>query len=149
MYVYHTGSVYLNDCPRRHIIPVWLIVFGCVGLLQTFINIAKRFFRKKKKREEEDESYQSNYAKRTGSCFETFLIVFLFVWIILGSYWVFGYYYVWRGEECTSSVPNSCCHRVPYLFSYVMLVVIYATSCIFCCCCCCLFCIIALTATGG
>lgn len=144
VHVYHTGSVYLDDCPGRHNIPVWLIVFGCVSLLQTVINIAKRFFHKKKKTEE--EGYQSNYANRTGSCIESLVFIFLFVWIILGSYWVFGYYYVWR-DECNSA-PNRCCHPVPYLFSYITLVVIYVTSCIFCSCCCCLFCIVALTETA-
>lgn len=149
MYVYPAGSVFLNDCPGQRIIPIWLIVFGCVSLLQTTINIVKRFFKKKSRRDEE-EGDQANYANRTGSCFESLVSIFLFVWIILGSYWVFGYYYVWR-DGCNRAPMgcNSLCNPIPYLFSYIVLIVIYVTSCIFCLCCCCMFLIIALTATAA
>jgi len=149
MCVCPAGSVFLHDCPGQSIIPIWLIVFGCVSLLQTTINIVKRFFKKKPRRDEE-EGDQANYANRTGSCFESLVSIFLFVWIILGSYWVFGYYYVWRANRCNNDPSIECyCHPVPYLFSYIVLIVIYVTSCIFCLCCCCTFLIIALTATAA
>ena len=141
VYIHNAGAVYFNRCPGQYIIPIWLIVFGCVSLLQTFINIIKRIFRKNKQREEE-EGGQSNYADRTGSCLETLIAFFLFIWIILGSYWVFGYYGRWT--VCGSV----CCNPVPYLFSYVTLIVIYVMSCIFCCLCCCAFIIIAFVAAG-
>ena len=147
VYIHNAGAVYFNRCPGRYIIPIWLIVFGCVSLLQTFINIIKRIFRKKKQREEE-EGGQSNYADRTGSCLETLISLFLFIWIILGSYWVFGYYGLWRDESCSSASSLCYCDPVPYLFSYVTLIVIYVTSCIFCCLCCCAFIIIAFAAAG-
>ena len=143
VYIYNAGAVYLNRCQGQRIIPIWLIVFGCVSLLQTAINIIKRIFRKNKQREEE-EGGQSNYADRTGSCLETLISLFLLIWIILGSYWVFGYYGRWT--VCGST--TCYCHPVPYLFSYVTLIVIYVTSCIFCCLCCCTFIIIAFAAAG-
>ena len=48
-----TGSIYLHDCPGRKNIPIWLIVFGCVSLVQSFIDIGKRCFRKKNEEDEE------------------------------------------------------------------------------------------------
>lgn len=146
VYIHNAGAVYFNRCQGQRIIPIWLIVFGCVSLLQTFINIIKRIFRKNKQREEE-EGGQSNYADRTGSCLETLISVFLFIWIILGSYWVFGYYDWWRLCNVTQD-PSCYCHPVPYLFSYVTLVVIYVTSCIFCFVFCFAFMVIAFAAAA-
>ena len=148
VYLYNAGAVYLDRCQGQRIIPIWLIVFGCFSLLQTAINIIKRIFRKNKQREEE-EGGQSNYANRTGSCLETLISFFLFIWIILGSYWVFGYYGMWSAEGCRSA-SNACyCHPVAYLFSFVTLIVIYVMGCIFCCLCCCLFVFLALASEGA
>ena len=47
-----SGSVYLDDCEDRRTIPIWLIVFGCVSVVQSVIDICKRCFRKKKDDEE-------------------------------------------------------------------------------------------------
>ena len=147
--LYNAGAVYLHRCQGQYIIPIWLIVFGSVSLLQTAINVIKRIFRKNKQREEEEEGGQSNYANRTGSCLETLISIFLLIWIILGSYWVFGYYGLWSQEGCRSASSRCYCHPVAYLFSYVTLIVIYVTSCIFCCLCCCTFIIIAFAAAGA
>ena len=136
--MYNAGAVYLHRCQGQHIIPIWLIVFGSVSLLQTAINMIKRIFRKSKQGEEEEGS-QSNSAEGIGSCLETLISIFLLVWIILGSYWVFGYYSTWSEEGCRSALSMCYCHPVPYLFSFVTLIVIYATSCIFCALCCCIF----------
>ena len=51
-----SGSVYLDDCPGRKNIPVWMIVFGCVSLVQSIIDIMKRCFGKKKRNDEEEGS---------------------------------------------------------------------------------------------
>ena len=47
-----SGSVYFDDCEDRRTIPIWLIVFGCVSVVQSVIDICKRCFRKKKDNEE-------------------------------------------------------------------------------------------------
>ena len=142
LYANHAGCVYINQCTGQPIIPIWLIVFGCVGVLQTAINIIKRFFKNNDRGEEE-----RNYIYVSWNCFETLLSFFLFIWIILGSYWVFGYYDLWR--LCNITQYSSCyCHPAPYLFSYVTLVVIYVTSCIFCFVFCFAFIIIAFAAAA-
>jgi hypothetical protein len=73
---------------------------------------------------------RERYAGRSGNCLESLLSFFLFIWIIIGSAWVFGYYSTFKdcGEDC--------CHPVPYIFSFVTLVVIYTVSFVICCCCC-------------
>ena len=140
---YHAGCVYINRCQGQPIIPIWLIVFGCVGVLQTAINIIKRFFKNNNNGDEE-----RNYVYTSWNCFETCLSFFLLIWIILGSYWVFGYYDLW--QLCNAAPDPSCsCHPVPYWFSYVTLVVIYVTSCIFCFTFCFAFLVIAFAAAAA
>ncbi|CAI8051728.1 hypothetical protein GBAR_LOCUS28310 [Geodia barretti] len=123
------GAIYLDDCPDRRIIPIWLIVFGCVSLVQSFIDIGKRCFRKKNEGDE-DGANRERYAGRSGNCLESILSFFLFIWIIIGSAWVFGYYS--RFNDCG----EDCCHPVPYIFSFVTLILIYTVSFMICCCCC-------------
>ena len=143
------GSVYLNDCPGRDKIPIWLIVFGCVSLLQTLINIVKRCFKLLTKDSDDDRERSErdkNYGGRGGNCLESFLSFFLFIWIIIGSVWVFGYWDMYRLANDSCGIDQNCCHPVPYLFSFITLIVIYVCSILVCCCCCCCFCLFALAA---
>lgn len=142
----HTGAVYLNDCPLQFRIPIWLIVFGCVSLAQTIVNVLKRFFRLFSKRDSDrEEGQERNQAERGGSILETLFSLFLFIWIIIGSVWIFGNYSEFRDGR---NDPNSpiYCQPVVYLFSFVTLVTIYVVSWLLCLCCCCLFCVVALAA---
>ena len=137
--------MYINRCQGQPIIPIWLIVFGCVGVLQTAINIIKRFFKNNNNHTDEER----NYVYTTWNCFETCLSFFLLIWIILGSYWVFGYYTEWLACNELSNPSYCYCHPVPYWFSYVTLVVIYVTSCIFCFVFCFAFIVIAFAAAAA
>ncbi len=149
----YIGAVYFNDCPGRSRIPIWLIVFGGFSIVQTFINVIKRCCKLCRKQEGDSDSDDggSNYGNRGGSCFETLVSIFLFVWIIVGSVWIFGFYPEYR--ECTNepALSNECCHSVPYLFSFVTLIVIYAVSflSLFCCCCCFVCMAFLVGASGG
>ena len=127
--------MYLHRCDLNHNIPIWLIVFGVFSLVQTLINVIKRFFKKCQK-ENDEEGGGSDFGKRGGSCLETLISIFLFVWTIIGSYWVYGYY--GKYESCIDNGSLPCCHPAPYLFSFVTLTVIYVFSflMVFGCCCC-------------
>ena len=145
---YPAGSIYIDDCRLgNNRIPIWLVVFGCVSLAQTFINICKQCIQQvTKKSNREDGESSSNSVSRGGGCIESFLTGFLFVWIIVGSVWVFGIYddYLAVGSQC-----NQCCHPVPYLFSFVVLLVIYTIGALFCCCLCgCFCCLLCLGAAS-
>ena len=62
------------------------------------------------------------------------------------SSWIFGYYS--RFQDCRdNNITNQCCHAVPYLFSFVTLIVIYSISFLICCCCC--FAICCAAFVGG
>ena len=143
LYAYHAGCVYINRCQGQPIIPIWLIVFGSVSLVQTAINIVKRFFKN-------NGDEERNYVYTAWNCFETCLSFFLLIWIILGSYWVFGYYNLWQLCNIAENANPICsCHPVVFWFSYVTLVVIYVMSCILCSTFCFAFLIIAFVAAAA
>jgi hypothetical protein len=133
----NAGSIYIDDCDNSNRIPIWLVVFGCVSLAQTFVNICKRCTQQiaKSSRDHGDDDSSANSISRGGGCVESFLSGFLFVWIIVGSVWVFSLYDEYRNNSCAN-----CCHPVPYLFSFIVLLVIYTVGALFCCCLCCCFC---------
>ena len=140
-----TGSIYIHDCPGRRLIPIWLIVFGCFSLLQTTINVIKRIFNRKK--EEDEENVGREAGRKGGNCLESLITTFLFVWIILGSVWVFGFYDEYK--SCNAGSPD-CCDSVPYLFSFITLIVMYSLSFLFIFCfCCCFVCLACLAGIAG
>lgn len=150
IYIYIlVGSVYLNRCEVNRLIPIWLIVFGVLSLIQTMINVAKRCCSCKKN---DDEESGQDYGRRSGSCFESLLTTFLFVWIIIGSVWVFRLFDSFKTNNCIDfSELNSdvCCHPVPYLFSFVTLIVMYTISALILCCSCCCIIFFALRSGGS
>lgn len=139
------GSVHINDCPGQYRIPIWLVVFGAVSLVHTLISVFK-FCAKivTKKTEEEGETRNQNYASRSGTTCESLLSFFLFIWTIVGSFWVFNYYvYTWSRHGCSNNYDDTVCqcHPVVFLFSYITLIVMYSLSLLICCCgCCCFIC---------
>ena len=137
--LFSTGSIYIDQCNNNRI-PIWLIVFGCVSLAQTFVNLCKRCTQQiaKSSRDHGDDDSSANSISRGGGCIESFLSGFLFVWIIVGSVWVFSRYDEYK-RLGIDGCPN-CCHPVPYLFSFIVLLVIYTVGALFCCCLCCCFC---------
>lgn len=135
----------MDDCEGQRNIPIWLIVFGVFSLVSTLINVTKRIFKmcRRKMSGDTEEDEDTDYGKKTGSCLESLISLFLFVWIIIGSVWVFGFYDEYRDRDCANNTnADNCCHPVPYLFSFVTLVVIYVFSFLsLCCCCCCFICV--------
>ena len=137
------GTIYIHRCPGQNKIPIWLIVFGVFSLLQTIINCMRRCIdtcRRANTPEDEDNT-KSSIANRSGGFCEGLVSLFLFAWLIVGSVWVFGYWntYAYSGT-CKPHPELHCCHPVPYLFSFITLIAIYAgavLSLVICCCCCC------------
>lgn len=145
----HAGAIYFHDCNDQDKIPIWLIVFGVVSLFHTSISLLKhcgKLLTKKSNQDSEDDGNRNaSYVSRSGSTCESLLSLFLFIWVIVGSVWVFGYYYsTWAPNDCTNN-PSVCnCSPVVFLFSYISLIVMYAISLLFCCCGCCWFCIVLI-----
>ncbi len=141
------GALYKDHCPGQHFIPIWMIVFGSTALLQLMCNIFRTIVASpccdcgKSGEEETSKCYCSR--GRSGYCLESIVSLFMFAWVIVGSVWVFGYYHTYKSPACASHI--NCCAPLPYMFSFVVLILVYATSAltliVICsCCCCCLLC---------
>jgi hypothetical protein len=130
------GSVYLHDCNIESRIPIFLIVFGCVSLLQTCFGLIKMAICRK------DENDNDNRKKKSGNFCESLITTFLIIWIIIGSVYVFGAWPTWQlhgSNGCTfpnGTVSNGpyCCNPVLMIFSYVSLIIMYGMTAIFCFC---------------
>ena len=148
-------------------IPIWMIVFGSISLLQVFVNISKRFFLCKIQRRKSTDSSTtdtsemaaenheytqlieiSSFANYIGSIFEGLLTILMISWLLTGTYLVFSYYTTYSSYYCQVVVPNypelmaQCCHSVPYLFSFAFLVFVYGIFVMIGLCLCFAFCMI-------
>ncbi|PAV64975.1 hypothetical protein WR25_19618 [Diploscapter pachys] len=114
------GSLNLDDCPDKEILPKWLLISGIFYLIRSGINFLYRL---------QKAEQQKPLCIR---CIESLIEVFLFVWFILGCIWAISAY----------STDNLQCDRVVVLFSFIYVVcslALLALSCfLFCCCCCCI-----------
>ncbi|CAJ0599273.1 unnamed protein product [Cylicocyclus nassatus] len=122
------GALHLHDCRINPMIPIWLIVSGSTSLVQSALSpIAK---------------------SEAASCFTILarallglLSLFHFVWLILGSVWVYGAY----GKVSYEPVSVDYCDKATFLFPFIVLTIAYSliallcvTLCCLCCCACCI-----------
>ena len=123
------GAVYYHDCDIQPRIPLFLIVFGCVGLLQTTLHFLKMCFCRRK----EDEQNSSQTGEKGGNFCESLITFFLFVWIIVGSYYTFSAFDSWNDNgqmSCSSGGDEDyCCDPPVMLFSFITLILIYVLKC--------------------
>lgn len=145
MLVCSPGAIYINDCEGQRFIPIWLVVFGSVSVFHTLVSSFKYVAKIIAKKTDDEENTNEKRASRGGNCCESILSLFLFIWTIVGSVWVFGYFYgVWSPFDCTNNFDRVICRCNPvvFTFSYAILIVMYAVSLLICCCGC--FCIVCI-----
>ena len=123
------GSVYFDKCTIRvaNLIPIFLIVFGCVALFQTAFGIIKMCLCGRDIDLEDDEPCKTKI--KIGFKLETVFSSLLSLWIIVGSYLTFGVYDDWieGGKQSCSAGgdPKLCCDAVPMYFTFVFLILVY------------------------
>ncbi|ELT88750.1 hypothetical protein CAPTEDRAFT_188868 [Capitella teleta] len=79
------GAIFVNDCPRQHMIPIYLIVTGCCIFIRTFrcvvgLCIASIY----------DNPNEVTPQKLPRKALDVFLVVFPLSWLLSGSIWVFS-----------------------------------------------------------
>ena len=123
------GSVYFDKCTIRvaNLIPIFLIVFGCVALFQTAFGIIKMCLCGRDIDLEDDEPCKTKI--KIGFKLETVFPSLLSLWIFVGSYFTFGVYDDWveGGKQSCSAGgdPKLCCDAVLMYFTFVLLISIY------------------------
>lgn len=101
------GAEYFHDCPIQKMIPISVIVAGCVVMLSNVINFVDRFRR----------FSDSTMPKRHTviGWINVFLNLFLAAWFIAMCYWVYSAKPVF--EDRTNKTPEKYCN--PHLYGFV------------------------------
>lgn len=112
-------------------IPVFLIVFGAVYLTRYTIATCLRFG---SRNDDEIATESDTDTSRFFNVFLFFVDLFLVVWFIIGSVWVYGNY---SEVQYHDSSALSYCNGVAYLFAFWFTTIHYIVfgMCMFCCPC--------------
>ena len=130
----------MHQCPLNTNIPIYLIVFGCVSIVQAFTTNLQSCL---------DAIFGFNSDESRGQgfgicfgCFNCLIIVFSLVWFIIGSYWIFSAWIVWTGpaaNHCSHTSDADCCNPVLMYFAFVFQLLMYGLILLFCCSVCMVF----------
>jgi hypothetical protein len=117
------GAIHLKDCPIERFIPIYLIVGGCFGVVQSLMTTSFRVRNQRKKKEEDNA--KPHPASGIISCF-------LFAWFIAGSVWV---YRIFHTVTMSNSADPTYCHAGTYWFTFVLITAGYVAMALSLCCC--------------
>lgn len=131
------GAIHLNDCPVERFIPIYLIVGGVFGVVQSLLTGSFRI--KNQRNKKDDENARPHPASGIISCF-------LLAWFIAGSVWVYQNY-----SRVTTDDPSkgTYCHGGTYYYAFVLITVGYIFLALSICCCCTLGAVAACMDGGG
>ncbi|XP_053716428.1 transmembrane protein 272-like [Synchiropus splendidus] len=120
------GSVHLNDCPRQHYIPIYLIVVGVFGLILALLACLPG------SQPKDDNSSTFNLICRTWNSLVSF---FLLCWFIAGNVWIYTIYQPNFNKNTTHV--DQYCDKTLYQFAFwtTTLVYILLASFLFISCC--------------
>ncbi|KRZ58635.1 Secernin-3 [Trichinella nativa] len=133
------GLRYLEKCPIRDEIPVYLVVGGsCLLLLVAMLFCSRLHLQKEADAEEQELQENNNACSRNDSAGENFrftrlaarntklllLVCYLF-WFALGNYWVFSVYKPPFSQSERSPTPRRLCAQQVYLFALMQILLSY------------------------
>ena len=114
---------YLNECPKEPKIPIYLLVGGCFGLLKVMSLLWRQV--RARRYERLDEIYDTGedngdvIVSKSSKFSEAVLSLFLFVWFIVGNYWVFN---VWKPNFVQLlHEPSNWCDKTVYMFAVIQI----------------------------
>ncbi|XP_078603329.1 transmembrane protein 272-like [Branchiostoma floridae x Branchiostoma japonicum] len=121
------GIQNLHSCPIEPKIPVYLAVGGAFGMLKTLMMLWQSY--EARKNESDDyvgmnDSFATRESNAGVRCFDMFVGLFLFVWFILGNYWVFKVYM--PPFERPRLTPSHYCSPTVYLLAFGAICVGYS-----------------------
>uniref|UniRef100_A0AC35FL01 Vomeronasal type-1 receptor n=1 Tax=Panagrolaimus sp. PS1159 TaxID=55785 RepID=A0AC35FL01_9BILA len=123
------GLVYINKCPAKKEIPVYLLIEGSVGLLQvTLLMMRHRRERQEDLGEDTDltgiglnSTPQNHYSTNSSKITELIIWAFLFVWFIIGNIWVFEVFLPPGRQHERSKTPTYWCHSYTYNIALIQI----------------------------
>ncbi|XP_027784542.1 transmembrane protein 272 [Marmota marmota marmota] len=139
-----TGMKFLEDCPIQPLIPLYLLVGGIIGALKVSLLLydSTRMRRLLSKALVIDDDDDDEYPWRQNAhkyYVHLILSLFLFLWFILGNYWVFSVYlpdFIPPFQQ-----PQAYCDKTLYLFAVgvlvlshtVLILLVLCSGCVYVC----------------
>lgn len=125
----YLGIIFVNDCPIQPYIPVFLIIGGLAGLIKIMLCITENVVRKKSSSilPRVRHPKLAVWSWWIGNLLFNLLMV---VWVIAGSYWVYGTYMEIIGNNFASC--NSFLYKFSFAFvtcSYIFLLLTFSCMC--------------------
>ncbi|XP_020145865.2 transmembrane protein 272 [Microcebus murinus] len=120
-----TGMKFLEDCPIQPLIPLYLLVGGIVGTLKVSLLLydstrMRRLLSKAVVIDDDDDDDEYPWRRNVHKYYiHLILSLFLFLWFILGNYWVFSVYlpdFIPPFQQ-----PQGYCDKILYLFAVGVL----------------------------
>ncbi|XP_043928229.1 transmembrane protein 272-like [Protopterus annectens] len=105
------GSVYLNECTKQRMIPIYLIVMGCVTIVYIIFNVIMKSV----------SCVENNEDWLPGDVIKGIIIFFQFSWFIAGSVWIFSTFQ----PNYNDPKSGDYCHKVVYLYAFSITVIAY------------------------
>uniref|UniRef100_A0A8C4VWN4 Transmembrane protein 272 n=1 Tax=Gopherus evgoodei TaxID=1825980 RepID=A0A8C4VWN4_9SAUR len=143
LYFWYSGMKFLEDCPLQPLIPLYLLVGGVVGSLKVTLLLydSTRMRQLLSKSIVIDDDDDDEYPWRQNAhkyYIHVTLSLFLFIWFILGNYWVFSVYL--PNFIPPFHQPQDYCDKTLYIFAVGVLIVshtvlfllIFCSFCIYC-----------------
>ncbi|XP_054457816.1 transmembrane protein 272-like [Anoplopoma fimbria] len=121
------GTIHLNDCPRQHYIPIYLIVAGVFGLLLALLSCLPWA------RTPEDGT--PNPLSRICTAWNSLSSLFFFCWFIAGNVWIYSIYKPNYDRNTTNVDPY--CDKTLYLFAFWTTTLVYILMALSMVCGCC------------
>ncbi|KAF6715923.1 hypothetical protein FQA47_008926 [Oryzias melastigma] len=129
------GSVYFEDCPVQHYIPIYLIVSGTLFLVAGILTClpCKRC----------GEDTESSKLSKFCCALNTLMFIGLVGWFIAGNVWVYSIYEPIYVKNATTT--EVYCNKTLYLYAFWTMTITYICICLFlplalCCCLCACIC---------
>ncbi|ELT88754.1 hypothetical protein CAPTEDRAFT_219980 [Capitella teleta] len=104
------GVMFVYECPRQYMIPIYLAVAGCVVLIRGLLSMTELYF--KPTPETPDEAPPRRMVFKI---FDLINGIFLLCWFIAGNFWIFGIY---RDHQERDPNQQSFCAGVLYKYAF-------------------------------
>ncbi|XP_056156615.1 transmembrane protein 272-like [Lampris incognitus] len=109
------GVSYLDECPRQHYIPIYLIVMGIFGMLLTVQSCLPCA--------QEPKDGTTNPISHYCIAWNSLTSLFLFCWFITGNVWIYSIYKPNFNQTTTNLDPY--CNKTLYLFAFWTTTLVY------------------------
>lgn len=122
------GASNQSSCPIQFRIPIYLIVYGSVNLISIYFSISACIIHSRKK----DKNMFGFYYVHCSAVIIIILQLFNFIWLIIGSIWVFSVFNDVQYAQTDQS--NTYCQSNIYQFTVVIIILQYVLPLVLCCC---------------